>query len=128
MRKRALWMAIPLWLCTGISLAEEIDVANRVVRRESETSKWTVFNSNRPIKIQPSREEMEENKKEFSFQIAETAQEVTDSIGIPLLPQLIEGGANMAKEVYHLKKNLNKRHVHVNVSADSAEIKFKFRF
>lgn len=131
MLKKALLMMLPLCFWSGYVLPEE--AVEQVVpipsaRIESFHSDWTVFNANHPISMIPSREEITEKKKEFSFKAAETAREVTDSLAIPLVPDLIDGGSRLAREIYQLKKGLNKRHIHLDVSRDSAEVEFRVRF
>lgn len=131
MLKKALLMTLPLCFWAGFVLPEETTesvISIPAARIESFHSDWTVFNASHPAPVVSSREEMAEKKKELSFKAAETAQELTDSLGIPILPDLIGGGSRLAREIYQLKKNLNERHIHLDASRDSAKVKFRFRF
>ncbi len=129
MLRKIVLATLPLYLWSLSSIAEDGTIAVSSARVESYHADWTVFNSQKP-QASPvlTREETTEKKREFSFQVAETAREVTDSLGIPLLPQLIEQGSQIAKEVYRLKKDANKHHLHLDVSRNSAKVKFKFQF
>ncbi len=129
MLRKIVLASLPLYLWSLSSIAEDGTIVASSARMESYHADWTVFNSQKPpASSLPTPEEMTEKKQEFSFQVAETAQEVTDSLGIPFLPKIIEQGNQMAKEVYRLKKNVNKRHLHLDVSRDSARVKVEFKF
>lgn len=130
MLRKIILASLPLYLWSLSSVAEDGTIAaSSVTRMESYHADWTVFNAQKPaVSSVSTPEEVAEKKREFSFQVAETAQEVTDSLGIPFLPQLIERGSYLAREVYRLKKNMNQQHLHLDISKDSAEVKFRFRF
>lgn len=129
MLRKMILASLPLYFWSLISVADDGTIAVSSTRIESYHADWTVFNSQKPqVSAILTREETTEKKREFSFRVAETAQEVTDSLGIPFLPRLIEQGSQIAKEVYRLKKDANKRHLHLDVSRNSAKVKFKFQF
>lgn len=129
MLRKIILASLPLYLWSLSSVAEDGTIVASSARMESYHADWTVFNAQKPAASSVlTREEVAEKKREFSFQVAEAAQEVTDSLGIPFLPQLIERGSQVAREVYRLKKNMNQQHLHLDISKDSAEVEFRFRF
>ena len=128
MLRKIVLASLPLYFWSLSSIAEDGTIVASSVRVESYHADWTVFNSTKPAPLGQTREEITQKKQEFSFQAAETAQEVTDSLGIPLLPQIIERGSQVAKEVYRIKKDIARRHLHLDVSRSSAKVKIEFKF
>ena len=130
MLRKIVLASLPLYFWSLSSIAEDGTIAASSTRIETYYADWTVFNSQKaPVSAILTPEEAAGKKREFSFRAAETAQEVADSLRIPFLPQIIEGGSVMAKEAYRIKENVvAKYHLHLKVSRSSARIKFKVRF
>ena len=127
MFQRTLWLFAPMMmLYTSYSLAEE--VVQGIPMTESFQADWSAFNTARPETTPLTQEELTERKREFAFQSADTAQEITSSLRVPFLPGMIETGTQVAREVYRFNQNINKRHIHLDISPDGAKVKWKFKF